>query len=91
MTEFTRRGFVTRSASAAAGMTAIGAILAEQAQAAEKTKDHHEEGRGGPVGTDPVVAFVHDPRKGEVSFMSGEHAVTVHDPTLAARISRAAR
>ena len=38
MTEFTRRGFVTRSASAAAGMTAIGAILAEQAQAAEKTR-----------------------------------------------------
>lgn len=91
MTEFTRRGFVTRSASAAAGMTAIGAILADQAQAADRTTDDHKQERGGPVGTDPVVAFVHDPRKGEVSFMSGEHAVTIHDPKLAARISRAAR
>ena len=91
MSEFTRRGFVTRSASAAAGMTAIGAIIAEQAQAAEKTKGHHESEPSGPIGTDPVVAFVHDPRKGEVSFMTGEHDVTIHDPKLAAQISRAAR
>jgi len=91
MSEFTRRGFVTRSASAAAGMTAIGAIIAEQAQAAEKTKDHLPGAHGGPVGNQPVVAFVHDPHSGPVSLMSGQRAVTVHDPKLAARISRAAR
>lgn len=90
MSEFTRRGFVTRSASAAAGMTAIGAILTGEAQAAEKAKRDHEGEHHGPVGTEPVVAFVHDPHSGEVSIMSGEREVKVHDPRLAARISRAA-
>lgn len=80
MSDLTRRRFVTSSASAAAGMTALGAIVASQADADT-----------GAAGSEPVVAYVKDPRKGEISVMSGDREVTVRDPKLAARISRAAR
>jgi hypothetical protein len=80
VTDLTRRAFVTNSAGAAAGMTAIGALLAEQARA-----------DGGAAGTHPVLAYVSDPSKGEISVMSGDREVTLHDPKLAAQIVRAAR
>jgi hypothetical protein len=60
-------------------MTAIGALVAQQADA---------EGLAG--GTDPVVAYVRNPRKGEISVMKGDREVTVRDEKLAARIARAA-
>lgn len=80
MSDLTRRKFVTTSAGTAAGMTAIGALVAAQAEADE-----------GAVGSDPVVAYVTDPRKGEISVMSGDREVNVRDPKLAAQIARAAR
>jgi hypothetical protein len=78
VSEVTRRGFVKNSAGAAAGVSAIGALVAEGAQA-------HAEG------TEPVVAYVSDPKKGEISVMSGDREVKVRDRDLAARITRAAR
>jgi hypothetical protein len=39
----------------------------------------------------PVVAYVRDAGKGEISVMTGEREVKVHDRKLAARIARAAR
>jgi hypothetical protein len=80
MSDLTRRKFVTTSAGTAAGMTAIGALVTAQAEADE-----------GAVGSDPVVAYVTDPRKGEISVMSGDREVSVRDPKLAAQIARAAR
>ena len=79
MSDLTRRSFVKNSAGAAAGMTAVGAIVAAQAEADESA-----------VGSDPVVAYVTNPRKGEISVMSGDREVSVRDPKLAARIARAA-
>ena len=79
MSDLTRRGFVKTSAGSAAGMTAIGALVAEQADA------------DAVAGSDPIVAYVSDPGKGEISVMSGDREVTVRDPKLAARIARAAR
>src|SRR5947207_9932844 len=58
MSELTRRRFVTTSAGAAAGMTAIGALVAGQADADAEV----------PEGN-PVVAYVTDARKGEISVM----------------------
>jgi hypothetical protein len=89
MSELTRRGFVTKSAGAAASAAALGTLMTASAEAeahdrARKTEHH-------PVGSDPVVAFVADPRKGEVSLMAGERRVTVRDRRLAAQLSRAAR
>jgi hypothetical protein len=80
MSDSTRRGFVKNSAAATAGMTAIGALLAESANA---DADAHP-------GSEPVVAYVRDPGSGEISIMAGEREVTVQDPRLAARIARAA-
>jgi hypothetical protein len=79
MSETTRRGFVKNSAAAAAGMTVIGALVSEEADA--KAVKH----------SGPVVAYVRDAGKGEISVMAGEREVKVHDRKLAARIARAAR
>jgi hypothetical protein len=81
VSDLTRLGFVKSSVGAAVGMTAIGSIAAAQAEAAD----------GGPAGSEPVVAYVKDPSKGEISVMSGDREVIVHDRNLAAKISRAAR
>jgi hypothetical protein len=80
MSDMTRLDFVQSSAKAVAGATAIGALVASQADAKEAR-----------VGTEPVVAYVKNPRKGEISVMSGERTVTVHDRALAAKLGRAAR
>jgi len=78
--DLTRLGFVKSSAGAAAGMTAIGALVTSQAQANDRD-----------IGSDPVVAYVKDPSSGEISVMSGDREVTVRDHRLAAQIARAAR
>jgi nitrous oxide reductase len=78
MSHLTRRGFVTRSAGAAAGMTALGAMVTQHADAEAV------------AGSEPVVAYVRDPGRGEISLMSGDREVTVRDRKLAARIVRAA-
>ena len=76
MSEQTRRAFVKRSATAAAGATVIGALIADQAAAQDAGS------------SEPVVAYVRD---GQVSVMTGEREVTVHDRKLAAQIVRAGR
>jgi hypothetical protein len=76
VTDLTRRVFVKNTAGAAAGVTLIGALLAEQAQA--------------KPGSDPVMAYVKDARTGEISLLSADREVTVHDKRLAAQIARAA-
>jgi hypothetical protein len=83
MSELTRRAFVTKSAGTAVGMTAVGVLATGEAQARE-SEDH------GPVSSDQVVAYVRDPRTGEVSVMAGAREVTIKDRKLAARLSRAA-
>lgn len=79
MSDLTRRGFVKTSAGAAAGMSAIGALTVAHVEA--------EEPAGG---SEPIVAYIKDPRKGEISVMSGEREVRVRNPKLAAQIARAA-
>ena len=78
MSDLTRRGFVKNSAGAAAGVTVIGALAAEQAQA-----HAHADG----AGKEPVIAYVSNARKGEISVMSGDREKTIRDRDLAARIT----
>ena len=80
MSDLTRRGFVKNSAVTAVGMTAIGAIAADVASADSDA-----------VGSEPVVAYVSDPSKGEISVMKGEREVKLRDRRLARDISRVAR
>jgi len=78
MSDSTRRGFVKRSAAAAAGATVVGALMAEQADASAAAR------------SGPIVAYIREPRTGEISVMSGERETKLHDPKIAARIARAA-
>ena len=84
MSDLTRRGFVKNSAGAAAGMTVVGALVAAgEAEAKE-----------GAVGSEPVVAYVKDPRKGDISLkqlglelivrVDGQKRTIVLPPALAA-------
>jgi hypothetical protein len=79
MSDTTRRAFVRNSAAAAAGMTAVGALLTEEAQARVVAHDG------------PVVAYVHDARTGEISVLASDREVIVRDRELAARIASVAR
>ena len=80
MDDLTRRSFVKSSAGAAAGMTVIGALVAEQADAHDRK-----------AASVPIVAWVKDPHAGKISFMWGAREVTVRDKKLAAQIVRATR
>ena len=79
MSDLTRRGFVKNSAAATAGITVIGALLSE-----------HADARPGEVGSNAVVAYVRDPRTGDISVLAGDREVHVRDRKLAAAIARAA-
>ena len=80
MSELTRRHFVKNSAGAAAGMSVIGALLAEEASA-----------NPARLGSEPVIAVVRDPRKGEIEVMTRDREFKIRDRRLAARIARIAR
>jgi hypothetical protein len=80
VSDLTRRGFVKNSAVTAVGLTVIGAADADAADADSRA-----------VGSEPVVAYVSDPSKGEISVMTGEREVKLRDRKLARAISRAAR
>ncbi len=79
MAEVTRLGFMKSSVGAAAGVTLIGSLTAASADAKER-----------PAGSEPLVVFVKDPASGEISLMTGDREVIVHDRQLAARLARAA-
>jgi anaerobic selenocysteine-containing dehydrogenase len=83
MSDLTRRGFVKNSAAATAGMTVIGALLTGSA-------DAHQAGEG-EHGDKAVLAYVRDPRKGDITVLTGDREVHVRDRRLAAAIARAAR
>lgn len=85
MSDLTRRGFVKTSAGTAAGLATVG-VLGVSASADASTGHEAEE-----TGSKPVVAYVKDPRKGEIAVMSGDREVVIRDRKLASQISRAAR
>jgi hypothetical protein len=79
MSGSTRRGFVKNSAAAAAGMTVVGALIAEDADA--------KAAKNAP----PLVAYIHDAGNGEISLNTGERTVKLTDRKITARLARAAR
>jgi hypothetical protein len=44
----------------------------------------------GPVPAEPVVAFVRDAERGEVTVVAGMRETTYRDPALVARLAKAA-
>ena len=84
MTDATRRGLLIM---AGAGAAAVG-VAAVAPAAGEATPKITRPGRASTA-SGPLVAYVRDPRKGNVSVMVGEREVVVHDPELVARLTRA--
>jgi len=85
MAKVTRRGFLT-SAGAAAGAVALGAAAAGPTLIAAAAD------AGSPVALsdEPVVAYVRNPKAGEVRLMVGHREVAVKDRALVQRIVSAA-
>jgi hypothetical protein len=87
MAKVSRRGFLS-SAGAVTGAVALGAATAGPtlvAAAADAAAPR------GPLPEDKVVAYVRNPKSGEVRLMIGRREVTVKDRALVQRIVAAAR
>jgi hypothetical protein len=82
----TRLSFIKASAGVAAGVAAVGvpAVALSQEQGREIPKP------GTPAPQEPVVAYVHDVERGEVTVMSGTGEVTYRDRALVKRLMAAA-
>jgi hypothetical protein len=83
---FTRSSFIKASAGAAAGLAAISvpgaaALSAEEGVATTPSS---------PTPREPVVAYVRDSERGEVTVMSGTREATYRDPALVRRLLAAA-
>jgi hypothetical protein len=80
----TRRGFLATSVSTAAGVAGIGA-LAAAAPHMRDTAAVPTTATGGPL-----MAYVRDGSRGELSLMVGTQEVSLHDPELVRRLHAAA-
>ena len=92
MDKLSRRDFLQKSSiGVVAGATMIGALASEVQPAAAANR-----AAGSVTGTtkratsDPVVAYVRDGRRGEVSIMVGDREVVRRDPELVRRLLHAA-
>jgi hypothetical protein len=83
----TRLSFIKASAGAAAGVAAIGtpgAIAAATGEAAVATKPST------PTPREPVVAYVRNAKRHEVTVVSGTREATYRDRALVRRLMKAA-
>jgi hypothetical protein len=83
----TRLSFLKASAGAAAGAAAIGVPIAS-AVSTDQAGVQVEPGSATP--REPVVAYVRDADRGEVTLMSGTNEVTYRDRNLVKRLMNAA-
>lgn len=91
MADLTRRRFLATgvaTGAASIGTVALGSGLTAAALAAVGTTAAEE---AAASSGDAVVAYVRDPRKGEVNVVIGHKEVAVRDPDLVGRLLRAAR
>jgi hypothetical protein len=83
----TRLSFIKASAGVAAGMAAV-SVPAAAARSGEEGQEIPRP--DSPVPDEPVTAYVHDAKRGEVTVVSGTSEVTYRDPALARRLLAAA-
>lgn len=94
MSRLTRRGFLTGSLGAAAGVT-VAAVLAPLPKGLFGARDTAGVSRiagGGsvPPTSGAVVAYVRDVRRGEITLLVGTREIKQRDPDLARRLVAAA-
>ena len=83
----TRLSFIKASAGAAAGMAAVG-VPAAAALSGEQGREIPKP--SSPAPQEPVMAYVHDAERGEVTVMSGTNEVTYRDRALVRKLMAAA-
>jgi hypothetical protein len=84
----TRRSLLAGSVGVASTLAVSGALPAGAAAASAAPAPI--EPPGTPIPAEPVIAYVHDAKRGEVTVISGHRELTYHDPELAARLIAAA-
>jgi hypothetical protein len=87
MSNFDRRSFL-RTAGVATGAAVVGGLPAAAAAAAESAPEIVAEPSALPH--EPLVAYVRDAGRGEVTVVSGLHETTFRDHTLVKRMTKAA-
>jgi hypothetical protein len=85
----TRRSLLAGSVGVASTLAVTSALPAIAAQASSAAPVPLAPPRTATP-ADPVIAYVHDPGRGEVTLISGHREITYHDPELAARLIAAA-
>jgi len=92
-----RRTFLTHSTAAVAAAGVVAALPAAAATAAGLTGTEAAAAAGrddlaaSSTPSEPVVAHVRNAKTGEISIYTGTRTITVRDPSLAARLVKAAR
>ena len=86
MNTFSRRSFLKTAgvATGAAAMSASPAVAAAMQPNAVETMPT------GPIPHEPIIAIIRDPRRGEVTVLSGQTERTYWDKVLAKRLLKAA-
>ena len=77
-----RRGFLILAGAGAAAVGAVALAAPASASGREQEPDREVSADG------PLVAYVSDLRRGDLSVMVGEREVVVHDPALCASLAR---
>ena len=87
MSKFDRRSFL-KTAGVATGVAVVGSVPAVAAAATEAQAE--VVATPAPLPKEPLIAYVRDAKKGEVTVVSGLREITFRDPQLVRRIEKAA-
>ncbi|MGZ4702962.1 MAG: twin-arginine translocation signal domain-containing protein [Ilumatobacteraceae bacterium] len=93
MGSLSRRNFIQAGGAAAAGAVALRGGTAEAAAAdvVSSGVDHHTTTAHQPTAAEPVVVFVRDAAKGEVSVLVDGDEIVVRDKVLVSRVQKITR
>jgi len=70
----------------------VSPALAASRQASRQATPAASAGDGGPAATSgPIVVYLRDAASGELEVFAGDSQVRLHDPAIAARLTRAVR
>jgi hypothetical protein len=89
MSEVSRRTFMKQVSVGAAGVAAVGALGMPQASAKGRKADPDE--AAADTSSEPVMAFVRDRKRGEVTVLVGHREIVHRDPELVRRLLHAAK
>jgi hypothetical protein len=84
-----RRSFIKASAGVATGATVLGvpaAVIGAPLAAAASETGAVLDPPSSPLPAEPVMAYVHDAQRGELTVLAGTQETTYRDPALVARL-----